>query len=74
MASCCVLNVTSTEYLSIIGYCLHIAQVSRPGFAYAVDVLSLFSYCHGKPHTDAALAPIPYTLISQTITRKLFKS
>ena len=40
-------EVSSTDYLSIIGSCLHICQVSRPDSAYAVGVLSRHSATPG---------------------------
>jgi hypothetical protein len=48
-------EVSQKEYLSIIGSCLHISQVSRPDIAFAVGVLSRHSATPGKVHMEAAL-------------------
>ena len=52
--------VDPIEYLSIIGSCLHIAQVSRPDIAYAVGVLSRHSATPGVEHMEAALNLVNY--------------
>ena len=36
-------EVSQTDYLSVVGSCLHICQVSRPDSAYAIGVLSTYS-------------------------------
>ena len=46
-------EVDTIEYLSIVGPCLHIAQVLRPDIAYAVGVLSRHSATPGKQHMEA---------------------
>ena len=48
------------DYLSIVGSCLHLSQVSRPDIAYAVGVLSRHSATAGKVHLNAALDLIKY--------------
>ena len=53
-------EVDSIEYLSIVGSCLHIAQVSRPDIAYAVGVLSRHSATPGKQHLEAAINLVNY--------------
>ena len=53
-------TVDVTEYLSIVGSCLHIAQVSRPDIAYAVGVLSRHSATPGAAHMDAAINLVNY--------------
>jgi len=53
-------GVTITDYLSIIGSCLHIAQVSRPDCALAVGILSRHSHGPGKIHMDAARDLVSY--------------
>ena len=50
-----VAEVNSNEYLSIIGSCLHISQVSRPDIAYAVGVLSRHSSTPGQQHMETAI-------------------
>ena len=47
-------------YLSLVGSCLHIAQVSRPDIAYATGVLSRHSATPGQEHMDAAINLINY--------------
>ena len=46
-------------YLSIIGSCLHIAQVSRPDYSFA-SVLSRYSRAPGAAHLKAALDLVRY--------------
>jgi hypothetical protein len=53
-------EVSQKEYLSIIGSCLHISQVSRPDIAFAVGVLSRHSATPGKVHMEAALNLVSY--------------
>ena len=53
-------EVQQTEYLSIIGSCLHIAQVSRPDINYAIGVLSRHSAKPGHIHMAAALDLVKY--------------
>ena len=50
------------DYLSIVGSCLHLSQVSRPDIAYAVGVLSQHSATAGKVHLKAALDLIKYRI------------
>ena len=47
-------EISSIDYLSVIGSCLHISQVSRPDCAYAVGVLSRHSATPGQVHMNAA--------------------
>jgi len=53
-------TVDQSEYLSIVGSCLHLAQVSRPDIAYAVGVLSRHSATPGREHMDAAINLVNY--------------
>jgi len=53
-------EVDPIEYLSIVGSCLHIAQVSRPDIAYAVGVLSRHSATPGHQHMNAAINLVNY--------------
>jgi hypothetical protein len=53
-------GITSTAYLSIVGSCLHICQVSRPDCAFAVGVLARHSATPGAVHWDAALDLVKY--------------
>ena len=53
-------EVSQTEYLSLVGSCLHIAQVSRPDIGYAIGVLSRHSQCPGHQHYEAAKNLIRY--------------
>ena len=53
-------EVPQTEYLSIIGSCLHIAQVSRPDINYAIGVLSRHSSKPGHVHMTAARDLVKY--------------
>ena len=48
------------QYLSMIGSCLHICQVSRPDCAFAVGTLSRHSATPGQQHMDAAKDLIAY--------------
>mmetsp|Transcript_10938 Transcript_10938/g.14234 ORF Transcript_10938/g.14234 Transcript_10938/m.14234 type:complete len:883 (-) Transcript_10938:637-3285(-) len=53
-------EVSQTDYLSIIGSCLHISQVSRPDISYSVGVLSRHSATPGKEHMKVALDLVNY--------------
>ena len=53
-------TVDQIEYLSIVGSCLHIAQVSRPDIAFAVGVLSRHSATPGAEHMAAAINLVNY--------------
>ncbi len=58
-------EVDPNEYLSIIGPCLHISQVSRPDISYAVGVLSIHSSTPGQQHMDAAINLVCYLYHTQ---------
>ena len=60
-------EVNQTEYLSIIGSCLHISQVTRPDIAFAVGVLSRHSATPGKVHMQAALDLVSYLYHTRTL-------
>ena len=49
-----------TEYLSMVGSCLHICQVSRPDCSYAIGVLSRHSATPGEQHMAAARQLMSY--------------
>jgi len=53
-------KVILKDYMSIVGSCLHIAQVSRPDIAYAVGVLSRHCCAPGQIHLNAALDLVKY--------------
>jgi hypothetical protein len=53
-------NIKPNDYLSIVGSCLHISQVSRPDCAYAVGVLCRHGATPGKAHWDAAIDLVSY--------------
>ena len=53
-------EVSQTEYLSVIGSCLHIAQVSRPDISYAIGILSRNSSKPGHVHMSAAQDLVKY--------------
>ena len=53
-------EVSPIDYLSILGSCLHICQVSRPDCAFAVGVLSRHSATPSQVHMDAALDLVRY--------------
>ena len=55
-------EVNVTDYMSIIGSCLHIAQVSRPDISFAMGVLSRHSATPGEKHMEAALDLVSYLL------------
>jgi hypothetical protein len=55
-------GVSCSDYLSIIGSCLHIAQVSRPDISFAVGVLARHNTAPGKVHLDAALDLVKYLI------------
>jgi len=57
-----VAEVSSTDYLSIVGPCLHTQQVSRPDCSYAVGVLTRHSATPGQEHKQAALDLVSYML------------
>ena len=60
-------EIDPNEYLSIVGSCLHISQVSRPDIAYAVGVLSRHSATPGKEHMEAAINLICYLYHTQEL-------
>jgi hypothetical protein len=60
-------EVDPIEYLSIVGSCLHIAQVSRPDIAYAIGVLSRHSATPGKQHMEAAINLVNYLYHSRNL-------
>jgi len=53
-------EVDVNNYLSIIGSCLHLAQVSRPDIAFAVGLLSRHAATPGVVHLRAALNLVKY--------------
>ena len=53
-------EVDVNGYLSIIGSCLHLAQVSRPDIAFAVGLLSRHAATPGLVHLRAALNLVKY--------------
>lgn len=55
-----IAEISQTDYLSIIGSCLHICQVSRPDCAYAIGVLSRHSATPGNIHMEAAKDLVRY--------------
>jgi hypothetical protein len=60
-------EIDPNEYLSIVGSCLHISQVSRPDIAYAVGVLSRHSATPGKEHMEAAINLVNYLYHTQDL-------
>jgi hypothetical protein len=55
-----VAEISQTEYLSIVGSCLHICQVSRPDCSYAIGVLCRHSATPGKQHFECAKNLVNY--------------
>ena len=53
-------EVDANNYLSILGSCLHIAQVSRSDISFAVGTLSRHSATPGEMHLQAALDLVRY--------------
>jgi len=53
-------EVNVTEYMSIIGSCLHLAQVSRPDVSYAVGVLARHAATPGEQHLRCARDLVNY--------------
>jgi hypothetical protein len=53
-------EVDVNGYLSIIGSCLHLAQVSRPDIAFAVGLLSRHAATPGLVHLRASLNLVKY--------------
>ena len=62
-----VAEVNPNEYLSIIGSCLHILQVSRPDIAHAVGVLSRHSSTPGQHHMETAINLVCYLYHTQDL-------
>jgi len=60
-------EVDPIEYLSVVGSCLHISQVSRPDIAYAIGVLSRHSATPGRQHMEAAINLVSYLYNSQEL-------
>ena len=60
-------TVDQIEYLSIVGSCLHIAQVSRPDISFAVGVLSRHSATPGAAHMDAAINLVNYLYFTKDL-------
>ena len=59
-------EISQTEYLSVVGSCLHIGQVSRPDCAYAIGVLTRHSAAPGQQHLDAAYDLVRYLYGTRT--------
>ena len=55
-----IAEVNQRDYLSIVGSCLHLQQVSRPDCPYAIGVLTRHSSTPGKAHMQAALDLVGY--------------
>jgi hypothetical protein len=53
-------GINSIDYLSVIGSCLHICQVSRPDCSFAVGVLCRHSATPGAIHMTAVLNLVQY--------------
>jgi hypothetical protein len=53
------------DFLSIVGSCLHISQVSRPDTAYAVGVLCRHAATPGEQHMNAARSLVSYLYSSR---------
>ena len=53
-------DVDHHEYMSIVGSLLYAAMVTRPGIAYAVQVLSKHMQAPGKEHVEAAKRVLRY--------------
>ena len=53
-------EVDPIQYLSIVGSCLHLSQVTRPDIAYAIGVLSRHSATPGQAHMEASVDLINY--------------
>jgi len=60
-------EVDINTYLSVLGSCLHIAQVSRPDIAYAVSVLCRHSSTPGTIHMQAAINLVNYLYNSRDL-------
>jgi len=60
-------EVDPIEYLSIVGSCLHLAQVSRPDVSFAIGVLSRHSATPGKQHMKAAINLVNYLYNSRNL-------
>jgi hypothetical protein len=60
-------EVDPIEYLSIVGSCLHLAQVSRPDISFAIGVLSRHSATPGRQHMEAAINLVNYLYYSKDL-------
>ena len=60
-------EVDYVQYLSVVGSCLHISQVSRPDISYAVGVLARHSSTPGAAHMDAAINLVNYLYNSRDL-------
>jgi hypothetical protein len=58
-------EVEVKDYLSIVGSCLHICQVSRPDAAFAVGSLARHAGAPGKVHMETALDLVTYLYTSR---------
>jgi hypothetical protein len=63
-----------TPYLSIVGSCLHIAQVSRPDISFAVGVLSRHSATPGDVHMKAARDLVSYLYSTRNLAIQYTRS
>ena len=63
-----------TQFLSIIGSCLHLSQVSRPDISYAVGVLCRHGATPGAEHIQAALDLVGYLYHSRHWSIKYCRS
>ena len=60
-------TVDPNQYLSVVGSCLHLSQVSRPDIAYAIGVLSRHSATPGLEHMGAAINVVNYLNYTQEL-------
>jgi hypothetical protein len=63
-----VAEISQTEYLSIVGSCLHICQVSRPDCSYAIGVLCRHSATPGKQHLECAKNLVNYMYATRDLS------
>jgi hypothetical protein len=69
-----VAEVSQTEYLSIVGSCLHICQVSRPDCSYAIGVLCRHSATPGKQHLECAKNLVNYMYNTRELSIRYTRS
>ena len=63
-----------SDYLSVVGSLLHIANCIRPDIATAVDILARHALCPGAPHVKAAKRVVQYLWNTKSLGITYYRS